>query len=316
MTKLPISILIPTMNRPESLKHTLESYIDSDYVPSQIVIVDQTQDELIRKNVKDIVSNFSRFTSISYFFLEKPSSTVSRNIATSLATEEIIVYSDDDVEVYSDTLYNVYQTMQDNSVSMIAGLDESMVNSSSGIGYLTGTKSFFKRKKGHVTSSVLGRFPNKSYGRVETEWAMGFFFVVRKSLLDRWNILWDEKMQGYAYAEDLDFSFGYYKRSKEEKLCCIICDNIKVKHLVSREYRAPSKRVTNSYIVNRLYISYKHKLGIASRIAIDWCDFWQLVRRIITKESPRDLVYARKMAHKLRKLIRLGDLSFLDELND
>lgn len=34
MIKAPISVLIPTMNRPESLQKTIESYLHGDVVPS------------------------------------------------------------------------------------------------------------------------------------------------------------------------------------------------------------------------------------------------------------------------------------------
>ena len=39
---LPISVLIPTMNRPESLERTLKKYMSAKFVPAQIVVVDQS----------------------------------------------------------------------------------------------------------------------------------------------------------------------------------------------------------------------------------------------------------------------------------
>ena len=126
--------------------------------------------------------------------------------------QKLLVCSDDDVEVYADTLKNVYDLFQNPQIPMIAGLDDCAAKSTSKIGYLLGTKSFFKRKIGHVTASMLGRFPAQQVkGEVDTQWAMGFFFAVRTPLLKKWNIKWDENLTGYAYAEDLDFSYSYYK---------------------------------------------------------------------------------------------------------
>lgn len=42
---LPISVIIPTMNRPESLDRTLKCIAEAADVPQQIVVVDQSQNE-------------------------------------------------------------------------------------------------------------------------------------------------------------------------------------------------------------------------------------------------------------------------------
>ena len=43
-----VTVIIPTMNRLETLKVTLDSYTQGTIIPDQIVIVDQTQDETLR----------------------------------------------------------------------------------------------------------------------------------------------------------------------------------------------------------------------------------------------------------------------------
>lgn len=44
---LSISIVIPTMNRLESLKRTISHIVSGNVLPQEIIIVDQTQDETI-----------------------------------------------------------------------------------------------------------------------------------------------------------------------------------------------------------------------------------------------------------------------------
>lgn len=305
--KVPISVLIPTMNRPSTLKRTIESYMQGECIPCQIIVVDQSELNCVSNEVKQIVESYSEVIEVVYEHQKIPSSTKARNIAFSYAKEEIIIFSDDDVEIYPDTLDKINQKMFDGSISMIAGIDDNMQNSTGKVGYLLGTKSYKDRNKGHVTKSMLGRFPSAIRDRqVETMWAMGFFFVVRKSIIERHRLRWDEKLIGYAYAEDLDFSYSYYKLSIQENYRCIIEPSIHVNHMVSQEYRTPSKRNTYVYVINRWYLSYKHNMGISSRILIVWCDFWKVIMKIVKRDVPQDLIFASLYALSHRKQIKEG----------
>jgi len=307
-----ISLLIPTMNRPESLKRTLLSYCNGKMLPDQIIIVDQSQEKAISEDIHHMVDEIGNTYLVDtvYYYQDTPSSTQARNNALAFARNDIIVYSDDDVDVYENTLSNVSKLMEDPSVSMIAGIDDNAGSSNSKIGYLIGTKSYRKRKIGHVTLSVLGRYPKNIQGMVQTEWAMGFFFVVRKKYLDEWEIKWDENLRSYAYAEDLDFTYRYYKKSKINNLKCILCDSIRVKHLVSKEYRIPSRKDIYMYVKNRAYLSYKLKLGLKSAICMRWTNFWILMRRVVKNEKPSEMFSAIIETEKEKKLIKSGILKY------
>lgn len=310
MNKLPISVLIPTMNRPNSLKRTLNSYLYGTYFPSQIIVVDQSENSTDQMDIQNMIEEYSSITEIIYIYQSIPSSTKARNTAFEYAKEDIIVYSDDDVDVYEDTMKSVYKLMQDKSLAMIAGLDDNTSQSSSNIGYLLGTKSFINRKIGHVTLSMLGRFPNKITECTDTMWAMGFFFVVRKSLLEKWKIKWDENLTGYAYAEDLDFTYGYYKMAKENHLRCIMTKKIHVRHLASQEFRTPSRKSTFMYVLNRAYLSKKHKMGFRSVLAMNWCNFWRFIERTIKKQDAKDMREAMHYLRKNKKKIYKGDFQY------
>lgn len=306
---LPVSILIPTMNRPKSLDRTIKGYLEAKYIPSQIVIVDQSEKKS-REKVGQVVEKYTSLIDIKYIYQEKASSTKARNTAYDYAKEEIIIYSDDDVDVYDDTIKKVYDFMQNKTIAMIAGIDDNMPQNFSKVGYFLGTKSFVNRNKGHVTYSMLGRFPNKVTEYTPTMWAMGFFFVARKSLVEKWQIKWDEKLTGYAYAEDLDFSYSYYKKARSEKLECIMSKKIHVKHLASREFRTPSRKSTFMYVLNRAYLSHKHQMGWKSEIAMEWCNFWIFFERKLKKNCPQDMIDAIHYLKNNKKDIREGKFNY------
>ena len=307
---LPISVLIPTMNRPQSLERTLTGYAQAAWIPKQIVVVDQTPDETMAAGIRQMIQSLDTRITITYVFQEIPSSSSARNNAMSHATEELIVFSDDDVDVYDDTLMHIRDIMADSSVAMIAGINDNSGKSKTDIGYLLGTKSFRHRNIGHVTASMLGRYPQPVCGQIETHWAMGYFFTVRKSLVEKWGICWDEKLTGYAYAEDLDFSFGYYKKAAAEGMRCVLDERVHVRHLAAKEYRIPSKKHTYVYVINRAYLSAKHHMGWQSEVAMEWCDFWRLVERILKRQNPGDLWKALQFKRRHRREIRQGILKY------
>lgn len=311
MKPVAVSLLIPTMNRPDTLERTLKLYFTSDFYPSQLIVVDQSENVDVAKRVENIVTKYSDITETIYVYQKTPSSTAARNRAMLYASNDVIVYSDDDVDVYKDTIKNVVEEMQNDNIAMIAGIDNNSVVASGKIGYFIGTKSYKYRNQGYVTQSMLGRFPSKVVDQVTpTMWAMGFFFVIRKSIVDKYQLEWDEKLSGYAYAEDLDFSFMYYKCSLKEKKICVLIPRIQVKHRVSQEYRIPSAKATYMYVVNRWYLSYKHDMKIESRIAMLWCDCWKYLIRIKNKEKPGDLSKAIRYAFNSRRALRRGILKY------
>jgi len=306
MKKSDITVIIPTMNRLETLKETLDSYMLCMPLPDQIVIVDQTQDEELRKQIIDVLRTYEAVT-IDYLYQQEPSLTKARNAGIAVCRNDVVVVSDDDVTVATDTLKNISDIMNDEAVSMIAGINSRDGFSKSKLGYLFGKKSFKKRNTGHVTKAMFGRFPEEAVkGSVKTEWAMGFFFVVRKSLIQKWNNYWDENLSSYAYAEDLDFSYSYYRNSEKERLKCILNEGVVVEHRVSSEWRVPSKKSTMMYVINREYLSYKHKMGFGSRLLTRWANIGEIFMRMLKRGKPLDMLKAQVVCDLHRKEIADG----------
>ena len=307
---LPISVIIPTMNRPESLDRTLQYMAKANNVPQQIVVVDQSQHEDIRKKNEGILDKYKTIESRVYIYQQIPSLTKARNKGLSKADNEVIILSDDDVDVPADMFTNVVRLMQDKKVAMIAGIDELTQQSKTNIGYFLGTKSYINRKIGHVTYSMLGRYPDSITSQVETQWAQGYFFVVRKSCLNRWNIRWDENLSSYAFAEDLDFSYTYYKAAKIEKMRCILDPSVHVKHLATLEYRVPNAKSIYMYVLNRKYLAHKHQMGFKSIVCRNWCELWRFVELIAKRKNAKTFFKAYLCKFKYGTEINAGKLDY------
>jgi GT2 family glycosyltransferase len=298
----PISVIIPTYERPDSLADTLSSFNSSEYKANEIIVVDQSANH---KEANSLICK--KYQNVRYFWLPTPSSTKARNLGISLAVNDIIVFSDDDVNIEGDTLTNVFNIMNQNDYALLGGLDRKTMNNKSSIfSYIIGKKSFFKRKIGHMTKSIFGRYPDKVTCETNTEWAMGYFFSVKKSYCIKWGLRFDERLREYAYAEDLDFTYRYCLNAKKENLKTVLSPEVFVNHKVSSEYRSQSEKMVKYLFVNRGYIA--HKLGIrGSKAAMGWSNFWIFIYAVLKKENVN---YYKKAAKELKKLQKNSFSSF------
>lgn len=309
---LPITIIIPTMNRPKSLKETLSSFLNSNDIPSQIIVVDQSKDSETKKDNEIIVGHFSEQTEMVYVYLEKASITKARNAGLHEAVNDVVIFSDDDVVVEKETFSYVYQIMNDNNVAMVGGFDKNTppVHKRSFLSYVFARASYSKRKYGHVSAGMYGNFPIPMSKWNDTEWAMGFFFVIRKSLADKWKLRFDEKLLYYAYAEDLDFTYAYYKKAKAEDLKCGMSLLLSVYHNCSQEYRVPKLSATMMEILHRHYILNKFDKSLQGRFLVRWCDFGLFVNRLIYKRRPMDVIKSIIYLDKNHKDIMAGNFHY------
>lgn len=305
-----MSIIIPTLNRVESLKDTLDYIMKSTVYPAEIIIVDQSTVYEDCKKIKEYIKQINERTNKQFikYYHRSPGSTMARNFAQSKAENEILVFMDDDVRIQENTLHNIADIFKDGSISMIAGLNLNAAEERSKLGYLFGRKSYKRRNQGYVTSAVYGRLPQKTKQRAETEWAMGYFFAIKKSLAQRWGIYWEERFLSYAFSEDLDFSYRYYKKSAENGLACIVDPGVAVYHMVSEEWRETSKAVTYMYIINREYLTYKWRSSFWSRIMTRWSNFGLFAERMIKRDRCMDVLKAQFYCDLYRRDIRNGNL--------
>ena len=258
-----ITVVIPTLNRQVSLLQTIQSVLEGQVLPDQIIIVDQSESEEKRCESRRIISDLlADRTVLEYICLDEPSLTHARNVGLSKAHEDIIIFMDDDVDVGRDTFYNIGFIMKDVSLAMIAGVDDSMLITHTKLGYLMGTKSIRNRAIGHVTYSVFGRFSDHEILKeTSTQWTMGFFFVVKKPLLDKWGLKFDERLKSNGYAEDLDFTYRYYNKARKDGLRCILSPQVRVVHNASKEWRISDRKSTFMEVTHRIYLQHKFWSG-------------------------------------------------------
>lgn len=299
-----VSIIIPTLNRASSLARTLGFISKSSILPDEVIIVDQSPIDTAEK-IKELCD--SQTLKIKYIHVTEPSSSKSRNIGLELCKNDIAIFMDDDVDIGIDTIRNILILFRDNSISMVGGIDSGSPPKKLSLPSLIFFRSsFFKRYKGHVSMAGYGVFPQNPQGETPTEWAMGFFFSIRKSLAQKWGLKFDENLKYYAYAEDLDFTYRYFLKSREENLKCIMSTAATVLHNVSREYRLPSRQRTFIEICHRRYLMARHGNTILRQLIMLWSDIGAALMRAKRGEPTSDVFKAIAFAIKYRRDIKKG----------
>lgn len=299
-----VSIIIPTLNRASSLARTLGFISKSSILPDEVIIIDQSPIDTAEK-IKELCD--SQTLKIKYIHVTEPSSSKSRNIGLELCKNDIAIFMDDDVDIGIDTIRNILILFRDNSISMVGGIDSGSPPKKLSLPSLIFFRSsFFKRYKGHVSMAGYGVFPQNPQGETPTEWAMGFFFSIRKSLAQKWGLKFDENLKYYAYAEDLDFTYRYFLKSREENLKCIMSTAATVLHNVSREYRLPSRQRTFIEICHRRYLMARHGNTVLRQLIMLWSDIGAALMRAKRGEPTSDVFKAIAFAIKYRRDIKKG----------
>lgn len=302
-----MNVIIATFNRLDTLRDTFQSIKQSTVLPDMVSIIDQSTDPLLAEEIRKLTLEAA--FSAEYYHLDFPSLTRARNYGMQQSEDEILVYMDDDVSVEPETFKYINEIMSDPNVALIAGRNLLSKNTSNKLGYIFGFKAKEKEQLGgYVTKAMYGRYPIEIKSEMPTEWAMGYFFVVRKSLIQTWNLKWDEKFVTYGYPEDLDFSFRYCKNAREKKMKCILHPEVAVFHRVSTEWRETSSTVTYMTVLNREYLTYKLGLTLDYRLMTRWANIGLFLLRLIRCDRPWDVFKAQFFCDLYRNDIKKGNL--------
>jgi len=107
-TKLKISVVICTRNRPDTVGQALESVAECDFEAFDVHVMDQSTDTLTRDIVQNLATRFASKLKINYHHLDKAGLSRAYNAGIHGSTGEIIACTDDDVVVPSNWLREVW----------------------------------------------------------------------------------------------------------------------------------------------------------------------------------------------------------------
>lgn len=229
-----VTIYIPTFNRLNLLKRSLQSVLDQTYKNIEVIVVDDCSTDATHEFLKEISEKDNR---VRYFIKEKNSGAcVSRNIAIQHAKGYFITGLDDDDYFTSDRIQSFinYWTYKKNDTLALS----SLYAVKNGIHLTYGKKLFKKKVNKYEDMFLLNPIGNQIFTKVDTLRKIGGF---------------DENMKCW---QDLECWLRILKLGNIEKLMThsYVID-------VSHDKPRIGNSVHEKYLVSQRYISQKFNLS-------------------------------------------------------
>jgi GT2 family glycosyltransferase len=251
---LTASVIICTRNRLDPLLVCLQSIAQQTYPISQLIIVDSSDQPLQSLAQFTDLFCFNRFPNVGLAYLHtRPGLTFQRNRGITCATADIVFFFDDDIVLSPQYVEYLMETFH------------SHPEYGGGMGTFAGVRPVQKRLGDYVRrlfllnySAAKGRMqksglPTHSHGRsefMEVEILSGVA-AYRASVLREF--AFDEKATGYAYMEDVDFS---YRVSRCHKL--FYDPRAILEHHHAPTGRDGIRESRKMYLVNHNYFFFKN----------------------------------------------------------
>jgi glycosyltransferase involved in cell wall biosynthesis len=270
------SVVIPTMNRTQLLRETLESLRACDPCPDEVIVIDADSEE----SARDVTADFdNRFPSPVRYIRSKPSLAVQRNLGIAQATGEVIVFLDDDVELEPPMFALLQRAYWDESIVGATGrVIEPEIHKRANMHSVVRRFLPGGGKEGSFTRYGYPRYVQRVDVPRDVEYMLGCFMSARREAARR--VGFDEQLGGYALAEDEDFSFRLSRVGRIRYVPEIVVHHRKL-GFNSKDTRAFGRLV----VQNRWYLFRKNfDDGLLAKVQFGVLIGLLLIHRVVNRE--------------------------------
>ncbi len=252
MTKLRLTIIIPTLNRPDELRNCIQSILDQTLLPDELVVVDDGElpEVPLRRECE------ARGMQLLYHRKTERGLTASRNVGISMATGDILFFLDDDVVLFPDYVEQIRQAF-DSPGREVTGVGGTIANLEPRtlkhrlrhwldvIFLVSGTREGRVLPSGFsVDYGSTGRNREEIF---DVDFLPGGVSAYRKELFAHFSF--SEKYAGYGMGEDKDFS---YRVSRRYRL--VVNPLARLYHYESPKMRFDRHRETREIVMGRYHL--------------------------------------------------------------
>ena len=282
-TPLPsMAVVIATLGRPDPLERALESLRGSTVRPDEILVVDGDEGGAARPVVERNAAD------LPVRHLQAPRGlTRQRNAGLDAVTSDVVLFLDDDARVRPDTLQQVLTAYADPDVLGVTG--RVVEPASNKVGGKSSRVRVLLRGRGRDGTFTAAGYPRRLVDESSTtdiEFMQGAFMSARSQVARE--VRFDERLTGYALAEDEDFSCRLARRGRLRYLGTAAVDHDNA-GFGGRDRRAFGHQVVR----NRWYLFRKNfPLTPATRLRFELLLVLLVAHRLLN----RDLAGARGLA--------------------
>lgn len=250
---LKTSYIICTKNRIDDIKRLFETIKIQTYIPDEIIIVDSSDNNKTESFIEEIRESYK---SRICYYKSIPGLTLQRNFGVSKAEGDIVFFTDDDGLLDKNYFSEIMKCYEDDSVMGVGSRETNNIVRSRISSFLRNI-FMLSRADGNGKMQPSG-FPaymdmsNKDH--VAEAEILGGFCSFRRKVFD--DFKFDENLVGYAFMEDVDFS---YRVSRKYKL--MYNPYAEFYHNVSDTERIDQRKYFFMTIYNHFYLTKKN-MGI------------------------------------------------------
>jgi GT2 family glycosyltransferase len=272
-----ISVVIPTYNRPDDLKQTLDVLLKRSKILNEIVIVDQSIDDRTKK----LIDSFKN-KKLKYVFSKIPSITIARNVGVKNSSKrsKLIFFIDDDVSVSDNFFKEVLKVFNEHKEAKGVAA-QYVVNNIKTTNFIEdfAKKIFFlsfpEKNRARMVSAYGNTYPAVLTKVINVEWFPGVNMAYKREIFSEQHF--DENLLGYTLAEDIDFSYRLFKRYPSG---VFMTPFAKLLHRESTVERYPTEKMSFINQIDHFYFYFKNlNHGFFDKIKFLWALFGIFILR-------------------------------------
>jgi GT2 family glycosyltransferase len=269
--RAPSAFVVATRNRPASLLDSVRSLLAQTVLPRELCIVDSSAETPARAEIERMCSEAG--IDLVYVHPSPPGLPRQRNIGIAHTAGDPVFFTDDDVVMAPDA-HEAALAEYERWGPELGGVRSSPLDPHRPakavvlLRRLFGLGGWWPDASGRVRGGFFGENANALAEPKPVEFFPGPFFSFRREVFEHERF--DEELEGYAFKEDIDFSYRVWKRG----YLLVQTPKARVQHLRVGEDRLSPYDLQRMWLGNQFYLHRKNMPQTLTNRAALW---WALV---------------------------------------
>ncbi len=252
--RAPSAFIIATRNRPDELLQTVRSVVAQTVLPAELCIVDSSDAAPALDQIEELCAAWG--IELDYVHPARRGLTIQRNIGIDRTRGDPVFFIDDDV-VLADDCHERILDEYERGWPQLGGVRASPLRPARPAWYtrafrrLFGIGGWWPEASGKVRAGFFVEGISESIGPRRVQYFNGWFMSYRRKVFEQERF--DEALSGYAFKEDIDFSYRVVRRG----YTLIQTPKAKCDHLKSTTSRLSSHQLQRMNLANQFYLHRK-----------------------------------------------------------
>ncbi|MHA1835073.1 MAG: glycosyltransferase family 2 protein [Candidatus Baldrarchaeia archaeon] len=258
-----VSVIIPTRDRPWDLMDLLLTILNQNYMPIEVIIIDDSRGDSTRKVINFLIPQFKRRgCELMYVKGNGEGLPAARNLGVKMSRGNAVLFLDDDTLLNPRVIISLAAFLRDNPKALgVSPVKLEPLEFSRNYGLITKFANAISKllmlgykKENTMTLRKSGAIilPNNVGKVVPVQKLYGNCCCFRREVFNE--LRFDNNLKRWAYMEDLDFCIRVYKKYPNS---LYLIPNVVYIHKRSQEARLPSRLSIYMTTIYWFYVFFK-----------------------------------------------------------